>query len=132
MHIEPQSGYLHVQVSGAFDESKAQEFIRHILKAIDQYRIFKVFVDIRDIEGPISMTSRFSLATYLATQETSRVQMAVVESPGQVEDPKFFENVAVNRGFRVKVFTTSTSEALEWLAGGPADKPTQGTVEKRG
>jgi len=126
MHIKPQKGHLHVEVSGTFDESKAQEFIQQILKATDQHRIFKVLVDIRDIKGPISTTSRFSLAKFLATQWTSHMQMAVVESPGQVEEPRFFENVAINRGSLVKVFTTSTDEALEWLESGPAKKPDAG------
>ena len=115
MHIKQQKGYLYVEVSGSFDERKAYEFIRQILKSTDQYRIFKVLVDIRDINGPISTTSRFSLAKFLATQRTPHMQMAVVESPGQVEEQRFFENVAVNRGSLVKVFTTSTDEALKWL-----------------
>lgn len=122
IHIEPQKGYLQVEVFGTFDKSKAQEFIQQIRKAVDQHHIFKVLVDIRDIKGPISTTSRFSLAKFLATQMTPRMQMAVLESPGQLEDPGFFEDVAVNRGSLVKVFTTSSDEALAWLKSGPAIK----------
>jgi len=116
MHINPQKGYLLVEVSGKFDENKAQEFILQLLKSTYEHSIFKVLVDIRDIKGPISTFSRFSLAEFIATQRNSRyMQMAVLESPGQFQNPRFFETVAVNRGSRVKVFTTSTNEALEWL-----------------
>ena len=116
IHIEPQKGYLFVEVSGKFDENNSRDFILQIIKSSYEYNTFKVLVDIRDIKGPISTFSRFSLAEFIVNQRTSPpIQMAVVESPGQLDNPRFFENVAVNRGSRLKVFTTSANEAVEWL-----------------
>src|SRR4030042_4652854 len=116
IHITPQKGYLLAEVSGIFNENNAHEFILQMIKSTYEYSTFKILVDIRYIKGPISTFSRFSLAEFLSDQRTSpRIQMAVIESPDQMKNPRFFENVAVNRGALVKIFTTSTNEALEWL-----------------
>ena len=114
IHIESKEGYLHVEVFGVFDCTKAKEFVRQILNACHQHAVWKIFVDIRNIKGPIPTMSRFELAEFLASEQTVPVRMAVLESQVQVPNDRFFENVAVNRGAIVKV-STELGEAFEWL-----------------
>ena len=114
IQIEPKEGYLHVEVSGVFDQTKAKGFIREILNACQRYELSKIFVDIRKIKGPIPNVARFKLAEFLAAEQTVPVRMAVFESAGQVPDDGFFENVAVNRGVMVRV-STDLKEVVKWL-----------------
>ena len=121
IQIEPKEGYLHVEVSGVFDQAKAKEFIRQILNACQKHELWKIFADIRKIKGPIPNTARFKLAEFLAAEQTVPVQMAVLKSEGQVPDDRFFENVAVNRGVMVKV-STDLKEVVKWLEIRPSNK----------
>jgi hypothetical protein len=123
IRIEPKEGYLYVEPSGAFDRKRAEEFIGQILKAVDQHSFYNIFVDIRNISGLIPTISRFELARFWSVQSTAPMKMAILELPGQVQNKRFFENVAVNRGALVKVFTTTPDEALQWFGIGPANKP---------
>jgi hypothetical protein len=125
IHIELRKGYLHVDVSGEFNLAKAKEFIHQIMRASHQHSVWKIFIDIRKIEGPIPNMARFELARLLAAGLTTSIRLAVLESAGQVPDDKFFENVAVNRGAMVKV-TTDLEEAVEWLEIEPAQKGNAG------
>jgi hypothetical protein len=114
IQIEPKEKYLQVEVSGVFDQAKAKGFIRAILNACQRHELWKIFVDIRKIRGPIPDIARFNLAEFLAAQQTVPVRMAVFESAGQVSDDGFFENVAVNRGVMVRV-STDLKEVVKWL-----------------
>lgn len=112
--IEPKTEYLHVEVSGAFDKANARDFLRQIFGATREHALSKVFVDIRRIKGPIATMARFELAEFLASEKDVQIRFAVLESPGQVPDDKFFETVAANRGGIVKV-ATEAEEAFQWL-----------------
>ena len=125
IQIEPKGGYLHVEVSGVFDQAKARRFIREILNACQRHELWKIFVDIRKIKGPIPNIARFNLAEFLAAEQTVRIQRAVLKSEGQVPDDRFFENVAVNRGVMVKV-STDLKEVVKWLETRPANKAPAG------
>jgi hypothetical protein len=114
IRIEPREGYLHVEVSGVFDKSRAEQFLRELLEASREHDLGKILVDIRELEGPIPVVARFDLARMTAKERTHPVRMAVLEGEGQVANNRFFEDVAVNRGTPVKV-TIDPDAALEWL-----------------
>ena len=117
--IDPKKEYLHVEVSGAFDVADSREFLRQIFDASLEHTVSKVFVDIRNVEGPIPTMARFELAEFLASEKNVLLRFAVLESPGQLPDNKFFETVASNRGGIVKI-ATDADEAYEWLGIEPA------------
>jgi len=117
--IDPKKEYLHVEVSGAFDKANAREFLRQIFGASREHALSKVFVDIRNIRGPIPTMARFELAEFLASEKDDQIRFAVLESPGQVPDDRFFETVAANRGGIVRV-ATDVEEAFQWLGIKPA------------
>ena len=114
IQIEPKDEYLHVEASGAFDSANAKEFIRQILEACHQHDLWKIFVDIRKMEGPIPIMDRFELASFFAAEHAASVRLVVLESREQVPDDKFFETVAGNRGASVKV-VSDLEEAWEYL-----------------
>ena len=126
IQIEPKEGYLHVEVSGPFDGTKAKQFVREILKAAKQHALSKALVDIRKLEGSIPTMARFALGALWA-EEANTVRAAILELPEQVKGKRFFENVAVNRGGRIRIFTTTCGEALEWLEIEPANNSMQAT-----
>jgi hypothetical protein len=117
--IEPNKEYLHVEVSGTFSKANAREFLRQIFGASREHALNKVFVDIRNVKGSIPTMARFDLAEFLASEKDVHVHFAVLESPGQVPNDKFFEIVAANRGGVVKV-ATDVDEAFQWLGIKPA------------
>jgi hypothetical protein len=126
IQIEQKEGYLHVVVSGSFDGTKANQFIRQILNAAKQHSLSKALVDIRKLEGAIPTAARFELGELWAA-EASTIQAAILELPEQVIGRQFFEDVVVNRGGRIKIFTTTCGEALEWLGIEPANNSIQAT-----
>ena len=126
IHVEQKEGYLHVEVSGSFDGTKAKQFIRQILKAAKQHALSKALVDIRKLGGAIPTAARFELGELWAA-EARTIQAAILELPEQVKGTQFFEDVVVNRGGRIRIFTTTYGEALEWLGIEPANNSMQTT-----
>lgn len=113
--IEPQDDYLLVKMSGSFDSTKAKQFLSEILKAAEGHSLFKALVDVREVKGSIPTMARFKLGEFMGKIGAGAVQTAILELPGQVDDERFFETVAINRGANVKVFTSTYDEALEWI-----------------
>ena len=86
---------------------------------------FNVFYDarklyIKDSILPTDFTSKLStllekLSSLLEVSLQRIVMIAILYEPGEYEDYwGFYENVAVNRGLAVKIFTKK-EEAMKWL-----------------
>ena len=131
IRVNPEAGCLFVEISDVFDRVKAKEFIRQIFQSSQFHSLSKVLVDIRNMEGPIPTMARFELARFMAERQLAPVRLAVLESPDQVPDSTFFENVAGNRGIPVKV-TTDLEKALDWLDIEAADQADGPDPEKDG
>jgi len=64
--------------------------------------------------GQMSVIDRFDVAEYGARTIHERIKVAVLGREDQILPDRFFEQVAVNRGLRLKLFTDA-DEAADWL-----------------
>ena len=93
--------------------SIAQETIA----ACKDHNTQKVLIDVRKLEGRLSTIDAYNIpAEYFKDMRDPMIikKVAIIELEEFVEEYRFFENVAVNRGYNLRVFSDITI-ALEWL-----------------
>jgi hypothetical protein len=83
----------------------------------DASGLARVLMDMRRVTGPIPDMERFFAGERVAAVLRNRIRLAVVAREEDIN--RFGENVAVNRGARIRV-TSSEEEAVRWLE---ADSP---------
>jgi hypothetical protein len=124
--IEQKPAYLHVAVTGRNSGENVVRYMEEVIRECTSRRCFRVLIEER-LEGPrlgtvevFGMVSKGS-ARFQRTLEA----MAYVDLNAEGDVMRFAEDVAVNRGFPVKVFPT-VAAAEEWLLSIPdtdADNP---------
>jgi hypothetical protein len=120
--IEPQKDYLLMTCEGTYLPSLANEFTNEILQACLKHRPTKFLIDFRKVKGEMTTMDRFSLAViaakkYIVELLTGKIpgcRFAIVGNHPLVDQGKFEETVAVNRGLNTKTFT-DIQEAYAWL-----------------
>jgi hypothetical protein len=122
--IDQKPAYLHVVVTGPNSGENVVRYMEEVIRECTARRCFRVLVEER-LEGPrlgtievFGMVSKGS-ARFQRTLEA----MAYVDLNAEGDVMRFAEDVAVNRGFPVKVFPT-VAAAEEWLLSMP-DADTQ-------
>jgi hypothetical protein len=122
MRTRKRRDYLTVVISGTFDLNTANQLTPKILEACASYRITKLLIDARGVDGTLSLADRFDYSATFARKYKERrvaggfkhVQIAVVGSSAIMHNQKFGEKVARARGLDVKV-SFDIREALAWL-----------------
>ena len=124
--IDQKPGYLHLAVTGRNSSENVVRYMEEVIRECTARRCFRVLIEER-LEGPrlgtievFGMVSKGS-ARFQGTLEA----MAYVDLNAEGDVMRFAEDVAVNRGFPVKVFPT-VAAAAEWLLSLPdaeADNP---------
>lgn len=91
---------------------------RIILDSCREHQVEKVLVDVRKLEGRLSVFD----SLMLIMEEFPRLQQArvlkkaaIVDSVKRLERISFFESIARRRGFNIRTFTSMDS-ARDWLA----------------
>ena len=87
------------------------------IEACREHEVKKALVDVRDLEGRLSTINAYNLpAEYFAALRNPEVirKVAIIDLEEFSDSYKFFENVAVNRGYNLRIFSDITI-ALEWL-----------------
>ena len=132
--IEPRSGYLHVIVSGDNTRENIARYMEEVVRECTLRQCFRVLVEER-LDGPrLGTLDVFELVSTGATRflRTLTAMAFVDVNARNQEMMQFAENVAVNRGLPVAVFST-VADAEKWLltagrggtehAAADADKP---------
>jgi hypothetical protein len=115
-------GLLLATYTGEFLLPEAEKSFLQILEALEQRNVQKVVVDGRALTGQLSPSERYAYGEFVAKQinaQRSRIaghdpQFAYVLTPPLLDPERLGENVAVNRGMRVKAFD-NLDDALDWL-----------------
>ena len=104
-----------VETSG-FDESleEVQQYGFAILNACIQGNHTLVFCNELNLEYRLGTFDTFQAAEFMAAQVPKLGKAAIVCNAKFIEDAKFWETVAVNRGLTVRVFKDAAS-ARSWL-----------------
>ncbi|NJN64359.1 MAG: hypothetical protein HC882_05375 [Acidobacteria bacterium] len=75
----------------------------------------RVLCDETELEYALTTIDTFETARILADRAPRLAKVAIACRPSQIDDARFWETVAVNRGLRVRVFA-SLAEAEAWIA----------------
>lgn len=134
LEICPESGFLRVSAAGEFSLGEAKRTFLEMVEAVALHKVRKVLFDGRGLVGEPAKMERFYYGEFAAGAVAESAERGtlprftqfgyVLEHP--VLDPqRFGENVAVNRGMRVKTFD-NLQDAHAWLGILPATKPDGG------
>ncbi len=105
-----------VTAVGVRNFKNVKKIATEIVRAGIQHQRSRVVVDICQLKGSLEMVEAYDLATEVLSKFKGKwmQRTAVVDLPEARERFEFFENVAVNRGFYIRVFT-DCKVAKEWL-----------------
>lgn len=113
--IRPQDGLLKVSAHGKDENLKeVMDYSNAVIDAAVKYKCHKVLCDERKLMYAISITETFQLAEEASAKAPGLSKIAIVCKPENIQDGRFYETVANNRGLKVLV-TTEFEEALDWL-----------------
>ncbi len=126
--IKVRSDYLNVLVTGTFDLQIALDLLGQVLSASIQYKLPKILIDYRELQGvPLAATEDYIYAvsgTQLIQEymdATGRPPRVAYLAPKTVlEDGEYGVKVAATFGFSDAKRTTDIDKALEWLGVGRA------------
>jgi hypothetical protein len=118
--IKAEEEYLHTVVSGIRNRQNVMAVTTDVLKACREHNINKALIDVRQLKGRLSVIDSF----FIAAKEFANIRKyniinkaVIVDNKENEERYRFFENVAVNRGYNIRFFSDSDI-ALEWLLKG--------------
>ncbi len=114
--ITPKPGYLHAVVTGPNTAENVLGYLQAVLQACETQACPRVLIEER-LEGPrLGTLSVFEVASEASRRVEGKLKaIAYVDVNAEGRLMQFAENVAVNRGLPVKVFT-SVNAAERWLA----------------
>jgi hypothetical protein len=115
LSITDRESFLLVEFSGRFSVEAGKQCVDRMAEASVRLGRPKVLLDCRRMTGDLSVFARFQVADYGATKRHQLRQFALLGREDVVLPDKFAENVAVNRGMNMKVFT-DFDEAVLWLS----------------
>ncbi|HQR35895.1 MAG TPA: hypothetical protein PLK30_24445 [Blastocatellia bacterium] len=117
--------FIHVTVTGEFSLNEAKRIFLEALDTIAGHKIEKVIMDGQQLSGELNTTERFYFAEFMSQSVQTFVQsiawapqFAFVLKTPMLDQNKFGETVAVNRGMNLRVFD-NMEEAFEWLGETP-------------
>ncbi|MFC1461967.1 hypothetical protein ACFLQU_00030 [Verrucomicrobiota bacterium] len=114
------NGYLHVTAEGRRSLETALAISRDLMDACGEHSTPVVLLDARKLEGRLPTIETYRLLTlHLPKIRNTRIlnKAAIVELEENEESNSFFETVADNRGYNLRVFT-SIEDASRWLGCG--------------
>jgi hypothetical protein len=109
--------------ANGFDESleQVQQYGMEVITAALEHGTSQVLCDERDLEYRLGTFDTYSAAAYIAANAPAVCKVALVCNPAGINDAKFWETVAVNRGLTVRVFKEMI-DAQRWLGLAGAEK----------
>jgi hypothetical protein len=106
---------LRVKATGKDDNlEQVENYGLAVWEALNACGCTKVLCDETELEYSLDTFDSFESAKFIAEHAQKVLKAAIVCKASNVEDADFWETVAVNRGFQVKMFKT-IEEAEEWL-----------------
>jgi hypothetical protein len=90
---------------------------KEILEACLKNKTSRVLVDVRGLEGRLSTVDAYEIPTsyFPKLRRPGMLTKAAIVDVKEFKDSyQFFENVAVNRGYNLRMFG-DIAEAIEWL-----------------
>ena len=114
LRITEKEAYVRFDYTGEFSQSAGKQCIDTMVEACSQLQIRKALLDCRNMTGEIPILESFMVAQYGGKMRDFISKTALVGREEQMLPDNFVENVAVNRGIHLKIFT-DIEEAIDWL-----------------
>ena len=114
LRIIQKEDYVRFDYTGDFSEVAGKQCIDAMVEACSQLQLSKALLDCRKMTGEIQLLESFMVAKYGGKMRGSLSKTALVGREDQMLPDNFVENVAVNRGVNLKIFT-DVEEAINWL-----------------
>jgi hypothetical protein len=119
LNVEPKSGYLYITVTGENSYNNVVGYLAKVRDMCLKFECSNVLI-VENLAGPSLDTLRIYDLISKASEKTTQVvlKIAYVDINPKHDDTamRFAENVAVNRGVVVRVFSTIRA-AEQWLIG---------------
>lgn len=112
VNVELQGDLLFAMARGTLSFDAALGVWKQVLEAAVGHHVNRILVDVTAVDGTLSMTERYRLATHLSPLAAEDATIAVVGQSRTLE--AFALIVAQNLGKLVMMFP-SRSDALRWL-----------------
>jgi hypothetical protein len=118
--ISEEPSYLHAIATGTNNEEAVRGYLSDLLRECIERECFRVLVEGR-LEGPrVAFAKAFAIVEDGARSTFGKnMTFAYVDAYAGEDLMRFIEDVAVNRGMRLRVFP-SVSDAKAWLTGASA------------
>jgi hypothetical protein len=122
LKIIDKGSYLLVEFFGEFGVETGKQCVDRLAEACEKHRRSRALMDCRRMTGVMPLLDRFRVAEYAATKRHQIGRLALLNREDVVLPDNFVENVAVNRGMDMKIFT-DLEEAELWLSKSALSKP---------
>ncbi|MFW9875330.1 MAG: STAS/SEC14 domain-containing protein [Candidatus Thorarchaeota archaeon] len=116
LRVKKENDFLNIHIKGKRDLESIKKATSEILKKCVENKCSRVLIDVREFKNRIGTMEIFMLAS----SELPKIikgkleQVAIIDQKGFEDKIKFFEDVARNRGYYVKIFT-EYDEAINWI-----------------
>ena len=110
--IEERSDYLFVKATGSWTEAEIPWQLEIIKDRAESSSYTKLFLDSRTLDLPKYEMTKLSTGKNIAQFFPAPFKIAILDLPEKIN--LFVENVAVNRGANLSVFSNQAT-ALKWL-----------------
>ena len=121
--IKLEEGVLHVRLSGQFPYAKLEQpenAYQDFIGACAAHQCDRLLIDARELQARFSTAQLFRAGKDAVSLTLAGIGVAMVTRP-ELRDT-FFDDVVVNRGGRVRVFTDMRA-AREWIQQCPTNYP---------
>jgi len=129
MEIRVEGPLFHVTLAGETDGRRAEESYRAVLRECVAGGCSKLLLDCRGLSGELTTVDRFWFGKLVADENAAahaagngHVQVVLVGHLPLIDERRFGETVATNRGAAVKV-TDDLASAYRWLGLDPPAAP---------
>ena len=107
-----QGNYLLIEVNEAYSFMLAKKLVHQIVAYGKKENLNKILLDLRNMDGDFKIMDRYEIGVEVAKVWGKDVQVASLAKESEINF--LVENVAVNRGAKLRVFSI-LEPALEWL-----------------
>lgn len=117
--MEEKDDVLWVTATGTRSLKTVLATSKDILTACAEKKVKKVLLDVRALEGRLSIVEKYEIPSQHFPRMRDRsviTHMTIVDLKEFRDGNEFFENVAVNRGFMLRIFS-DPDQAMAWLKG---------------
>jgi|SoiMethySBSTD1v2_1073268.scaffolds.fasta_scaffold1054464_2 hypothetical protein len=116
-HYRPEHGVMRVRVEGIFPKSfleRKGNIFQPLIEACEQANCRTALIDARNLKVDLDTLAVFRAGVDAASVSRHRLRLAFVARKENLDS--FFEDVVINRGAGVEVFT-EMEDAMKWVNG---------------